>query len=68
MKACKGHLITDIFQYREDLIGDYSAYVKGFLEVRDADVEQFITSHLDGGLLDFRRRRRDSLFQGSPIS
>ena len=22
----------DIFQYREDLIGDYSAYVKGFLE------------------------------------
>ena len=41
----------DIFQYREDLIGDYSAYVKGFLEVRDADVEQFITSRLDGGFL-----------------
>lgn len=41
----------DIFQYREDLIGDYSSYVKGFLEVRDAEVEQFITSHLDGGFL-----------------
>jgi ATP-dependent helicase YprA (DUF1998 family) len=41
----------DIFQYREDLIGDYSAYVKGFLEVRDADVERFITSRLDGGFL-----------------
>jgi len=50
MKARKGHLM-DIFQYREDLIGDYSAYVKGFLEVRDADVEQFITSRLDGGFL-----------------
>jgi hypothetical protein len=35
MEACKGYLM-DIFQYREDLIGDYSAYVKGFLEVRDA--------------------------------
>jgi ATP-dependent helicase YprA (DUF1998 family) len=32
-------------------IGDYSSYVKGFLEVRDAEVEQFITSRLDGGFL-----------------
>lgn len=39
----------DIFQYREDLIGDYSAYVKGFLEIQDAEVGQFITSRLDGG-------------------
>jgi hypothetical protein len=29
------------------LIGDYSAYVKGFLEVRDADVEQ--VHHLSPG-------------------
>lgn len=41
----------DIFQYRDDLIGDYRSYVKGFLEVRDADVERFITSRLDGGFL-----------------
>lgn len=41
----------DIFRYRDDLIGDYGAYVKGFLEVRDAEVEQFITSRLDGGFL-----------------
>ena len=41
----------DIFRYREDLIEDYSAYVKGFLEVRDTEVEQFITSRLDGGFL-----------------
>ncbi len=41
----------DIFQYRDDLIGDYSAYVKGFLEVRDSEIEQFITSRLDGGFL-----------------
>ena len=50
MKACKGH-IMDIFKYREDLIGDYSAYVKGFLEVRDSEIEQFIASRLDGGFL-----------------
>ena len=25
----------DIFRYREDLLGDYSSYVKGFLEVQD---------------------------------
>ncbi len=41
----------DIFRYRDDLIDDYSAYVKGFLEVQDPEVEQFITSHLDGGFL-----------------
>jgi ATP-dependent helicase YprA (DUF1998 family)/very-short-patch-repair endonuclease len=41
----------DIFRYREDLLGDYSAYVKGFLEVQDTDVESFITSKLDGGVL-----------------
>ena len=41
----------DIFRYRDDLIGDYSAYVKGFLEVHDPEVEKFITSHLDGGVL-----------------
>jgi ATP-dependent helicase YprA (DUF1998 family)/very-short-patch-repair endonuclease len=41
----------DIFQYRDDLIGDYSSYVKGFLEVQDTEVEQFITSRLDGGFL-----------------
>ena len=41
----------DIFRYRDDLVGDYSAYVKGLLDVRDAEVEQFISSHLDGGFL-----------------
>jgi ATP-dependent helicase YprA (DUF1998 family)/very-short-patch-repair endonuclease len=41
----------DIFRYREDLIGDYSAYVKGFLEVHATEVEQFVTSRLDGGFL-----------------
>ena len=41
----------DIFQYREDLIGDYSAYVKGFLGVQDAEIERFINSRLDGGFL-----------------
>ena len=41
----------DIFRYREDLLGDYSSYVKGFLEVQDDDIEQFITLHLDGGSL-----------------
>lgn len=41
----------DIFRYREDLLGDYSAYVKGFLEVQDSEIEQFITSRLDGGFL-----------------
>lgn len=41
----------DIFRYRDDLIADYSTYVKGFLKVQDGDVEQFITSRLDGGFL-----------------
>lgn len=41
----------DIFRYREDLLQDYSSYVKGFLEVQDSEVEAFITSRLDGGVL-----------------
>jgi hypothetical protein len=45
----------DIFQYRDDLIGDYSSYVKGFLEVQDTEVEQFITSRLDGGSFGLSR-------------
>ncbi|MEO6981860.1 MAG: DEAD/DEAH box helicase, partial [Edaphobacter sp.] len=41
----------DIFRYREELIGDYSAYVKGFLGIQDANIEEFVTSRLDGGSL-----------------
>jgi len=41
----------DIFRYREELIRDYSAYVKGFLGVQDAEIGQFINSRLDGGFL-----------------
>ncbi|WP_005031678.1 DEAD/DEAH box helicase [Holophaga foetida] len=41
----------DIFQYRDNLLGDYASYVKGFLEVQDADVEKFINTRLDGGFL-----------------
>lgn len=41
----------DIFKYRDDLLGDYASYVKGFLEVQDADLETFISTRLDGGVL-----------------
>ena len=41
----------DIFRYREDLVGDYSAYVKGFLEVRAPEVKEFINTRLDGEFL-----------------
>ena len=41
----------DIFRYREELIGDYSAYVKGFLGIQDDAIGQFIHSRLDGGFL-----------------
>jgi ATP-dependent helicase YprA (DUF1998 family) len=41
----------DIFQYRNDLLGDYASYVKGFLEVHDTGVEEFINTKLDGGFL-----------------
>jgi ATP-dependent helicase YprA (DUF1998 family)/very-short-patch-repair endonuclease len=41
----------DIFQYRNDLLGDYASYVKGFLEVQDSEVEHFINAKLDGGFL-----------------
>lgn len=41
----------DIFRYREELIGDYSAYVKGFLGIQDEKIGQFIHSRLDGGFL-----------------
>ena len=38
----------DIFRYRAELIGDYSAYVKGFLGIQDDQIGQFINSRLDG--------------------
>ena len=41
----------DIFRYRAELIGDYSAYVKGFLGIQDDQIGQFINSRLDGGFL-----------------
>lgn len=41
----------DIFKYRQDLLGDYSSYVKGFLEVQDPDLETFVNTRLDGGFL-----------------
>ena len=40
----------DVFQVRDRLIGDYEAFTRGFLEVRDQRVRRYIDDQLRRGL------------------
>lgn len=39
------------FELREDLINDYSSYIRSFIRIRDQRIEGLVSSYLDQGLL-----------------
>ena len=41
----------DVFEYRDQLIADYAAYVRSFIEIRDARIREHVDRLLDEGLL-----------------
>ncbi len=41
----------DVFELRQRLIDDYAAYVRGFLRIRDPQVERCVQENLDSGVL-----------------
>jgi len=41
----------DVFDLRDRVIGDYGAYVRSFIEIRDQRVERLVASTLEAGLL-----------------
>ncbi|ABX04597.1 MAG TPA: DUF1998 domain-containing protein [Herpetosiphon sp.] len=51
----------DIFQLRNQIIDQYSQYTQGFLSILDPEIQQFVTSNIQGGSL-----WPDALIQLSP--
>ena len=51
----------DIFNLRDEVIGDYRRYIESFLKIRDARVQEFVKQELDRGQL-----WRDPLVQINP--
>ncbi|MDF5712433.1 MAG: DEAD/DEAH box helicase [Rhizonema sp. NSF051] len=41
----------DIFNFRNEVIGDYRRYIESFLKIRDAKVKAFVDAELDKGQL-----------------
>lgn len=41
----------DIFEFRNDVIGDYRQYIESFLRIRDPKVKKFVNDELDKGQL-----------------
>jgi ATP-dependent helicase YprA (DUF1998 family) len=41
----------DIFQFRNEVIGDYRKYIESFLKIRDPKVKEFVDRELDKGQL-----------------
>ncbi len=41
----------DIFQFRNEVIGDYRQYIESFLKIRDPKVKEFVDKELDKGQL-----------------
>ena len=41
----------EIFDLRDDLIGDYESFVRSFLQFRDWRIEQRVNEELQGGKL-----------------
>jgi len=41
----------DVFQLRDQLIGDYSQYLKSFLRIRDGRLQEMVEEILAGGAL-----------------
>jgi superfamily II DNA/RNA helicase len=43
--------MMNIFELREHLIGDYAAYVRSFLQIRDPQIRDYVTQEFERGLL-----------------
>ncbi len=41
----------DVFQLRRRLVGDYSSYVRSFIRIKDARIEEEVERALEGGHL-----------------
>ena len=41
----------DIFEFRNRLVGDYSAYISSFIRIREERVQRFVQESLDSGAL-----------------
>ena len=41
----------DIFQFRDQLIGDYASYVKSFIQIRDRRINEHVEQSLEAGAL-----------------
>src|SRR5262249_17224499 len=41
----------NIFNFRRQLIDDYSSYTRSFIEIRDPRIQTFVDQQLDGGVL-----------------
>jgi hypothetical protein len=51
----------DVFQLRDQVIGDYDRYVQSFLRIADPGIKAYIAAELAKG-----RLRPDPLFQLNP--
>ena len=40
-----------IFQLRDQLIHDYAAYTKSFIQIRDQQIREYVEQSLDAGVL-----------------
>ena len=41
----------DIFNFRNEIIGDYKRYIESFLKIRDRKVKEFVDKELEAGQL-----------------
>ena len=41
----------DVFNLRNDVIGDYGAYVRSFLTIKDERIRRLVQEEMDGGFL-----------------
>ena len=41
----------NIFDFRQQLVGDYASYIQGFIQVREPRLREFIDGQLDEGVL-----------------
>jgi len=39
----------DVFEFRNQVIADYSRYVRSFLEIADPNIRRFVEHSFDGG-------------------
>ena len=60
----------DVFKLRDEVIGEYGAYIRSFLEIRDRRIADLVDEKLDGGLLwpDPLVQLNPSFEPGAPIA